>query len=145
MPGMESLAWRFARAAACSALVGFTALALIAIAESAANHGSNLSGEEWHFDKAEYVSWWIAASAFPWFALTPLPPAPWWGFLRAVSPVAILWIVFDQAANVSDSLHHADPVWTEWVTFAAIYAGLVPWSSWRSLVKTRASPPDANG
>lgn len=134
---MEPVLWRLARAAAASAIVGFLALATIALLESAANPPG--STREWHLEKAEYVSWWIATCAFPWFALTRLPPSPWWGFLRAASPVAILWVVYDQGAKVSASLHHAEPAWLEWVTFAAIYVGLVPWSSWRRLIKT--GPP----
>lgn len=141
---MDPFAWRLARAAACSAVVGFASLSLIAIAESAANHGSSLGGGAWHLDKAESVSWWIAAAAFPWFALTPLPKAPLWGFLRAASPLAVLWIVYDQAAKVSEPLHHAEPAWIEWVTYAVLYVGLVPWASWRSLVKARSPPSDAS-
>lgn len=118
-----------------AAVVGFLALALIAAAESAANHGAEFGGPEWRLGKAETLSWQIAVAAFVGFGLTPLP-SPVWGFVRAASPLAILWIVNDQAAQVSESLHHAEPIWLEWAVFALLYIGLVPWTSWRLLTRT---------
>lgn len=121
--------WRLARAAGCSLAFGFAVLAVIAILESAAD--SPARGSDWSLGKPEVVSWIFATLAFPWFALTPLPAAPVWGFVRALSPPALLWELFEVATRVSASLHHTDPLWIECVALAAVYAACVPWESWR--------------
>lgn len=111
-----------------SALFGFLVLALLEFLDVAVEPQNPVG-------KPEYVAWIFALLAFPWFALMPLPGrfSAAWGFVRAISPVAVVWFVYDRASAVSDSLHHGDPLILEVVGLVLLWAGMVPWDSWRTL------------